>query len=92
MPVWRQALPKWLLIIFLILPVQDLRAQGLPVDTGSHIPVALWFVGVGILALVLIYGIWRTRGRTRSQKETTEQSTKNLYSSTERDRRNSGNP
>jgi hypothetical protein len=93
MSAWtRQALPELLLMIFLTLSPSQLRAQGLPVDTGSHIPVALWFAGAGILGLVLIYGIWRNRGRTRAQKQMTEQATKELYSGTERDRRRSGDP
>jgi hypothetical protein len=92
MSVWRRAFPEWLLIIFLSLAPQDLQAQGLPVNTGSHIPVALWFAGAGVLGLVLIYGIWRNRGRTRAQKQMTEQATNELYSRTERDRRSSGDP
>lgn len=93
MPAWaRQARPELLLIIFLILWPQDLQAQGLPVNTGSHIPVALWFAGAGVLGLVLIYGIWRNRGRSRAQRQMTEQATKELYAGTERDRRRSGNP
>jgi hypothetical protein len=54
-------------------------AQGLPVDTGSHVPVAMWAVGTALLAIVLIYGIARNRQRTPSEKRTTERATKELY-------------
>src|SRR4051794_31640668 len=54
-------------------------AQGLPVDTGSHLPVALWAAGAALLGIVLIYGIVRNRQRTNSDKEITEQATKDLY-------------
>ena len=58
---------------------QDVFAQGLPVNTGSHIPVAIWFVGAGVLGLVMAYGILRTRNRTRAEKQVTEQATRQLY-------------
>jgi hypothetical protein len=61
-------------------------AQGLPVDTGSQIPVMLWFIGAGILGLVIAYGIMRNRGRTRAEKQLTESATKNLYRREENDR------
>jgi hypothetical protein len=54
-------------------------AQGLPVDTGSHLPVALWAVGTAVLGLVLVYGIAKNRQRTRSEKQLTERATKDLY-------------
>jgi hypothetical protein len=54
-------------------------AQGLPVDTGSQIPVALWFVGAGILGLAIAYGVLRNRSRTRAEKQLTENATKDLY-------------
>jgi hypothetical protein len=30
----------------------DVLAQGLPVETGSPIPVAIWFAGAAVLGLV----------------------------------------
>jgi len=32
------------LLVLALFP-HDLAAQGLPVETGSHLPVALWFIG-----------------------------------------------
>ena len=62
-------------------------AQGLPVYTGSQLPVALLFVGSGVLGLVIVYGIMRNRRRTRSEKNKTEQATRELYRAEDRDRR-----
>lgn len=64
----------------------DLAAQGQPVDAGSRLAVALWFIGAGVLGLVLAYGIIRTRGRTRAQKQATDEATKALYAREDRDR------
>jgi uncharacterized integral membrane protein len=60
-------------LLFLALFPDDLAAQGLPVETGSHIPVALWFIGAAVLGLVLAYGIMRNRARTRAEKNITDQ-------------------
>ena len=79
-----------LALLALVLLPDDLIAQGLPVETGSQLPVALWFVGAGVLGLVMAYGILRNRSRTRAQIEITEQATKNLYAEEERDRVRSG--
>jgi hypothetical protein len=57
----------------------ELAAQGQPVETASHMPVALWFIGAGVLGLVLAYGIMRNRRRTRAEKQRTEQATRDLY-------------
>jgi hypothetical protein len=57
----------------------ELAAQGQPVETASHLPVALWFIGAGVLGLVLAYGIMRNRRRTRAEKQITAQATKDLY-------------
>jgi len=54
-------------------------AQGLPVDTGSHLPVWLWFVGAAILGLAMAYGISRNRKRTRAEKQVTEAATRANY-------------
>jgi hypothetical protein len=79
------------LALFTVLFFPDnLAAQGQPVETGSHMPVALWFIGAGVLGLVIAYGIMRNRTRTRAEKQITEQATKNLYSKENRDRTASG--
>jgi NADH:ubiquinone oxidoreductase subunit 6 (subunit J) len=64
----------------------DLAAQGKPVQTASQVPVALWLIGVVVLGLVIAYGIMRNRSRTRVEKQTTDEATKNLYAKEERDR------
>ena len=75
-----------LALVALVLLPEDLVAQGLPVETASQVPVALWFIGAGVLGLAIAYGILRNRGRTRAEKQRTEQATKNLYAEEERDR------
>ena len=62
-------------------------AQGLPFDTASHLPVALLLVGSGVLGLAIVYGIMRNRRRTQSEKNKTEQATRELYRAEDRDRR-----
>jgi hypothetical protein len=81
---WRPAIT----LAGLSLPMlpDNLAAQGQPVETGSHLPVALWFVGAVILGLALAYGIMRNRRRTIAEKRATEQATKSLYAEEERDR------
>jgi hypothetical protein len=79
-------------IVLGLLAPCELAAQGLPVRTGSHVPVWIWFVGSGILGLALAYGIIRTRGRSRGERKVTEQATKRLYAEEERDRVKSGEP
>jgi membrane protease YdiL (CAAX protease family) len=70
---------------FALLP-GELAAQGLPVETGSHLPVWLWFIGAAVLGLALAYGVMRNRRRTRADKAITERATKDLYT---RENRNS---
>lgn len=62
-------------------------AQGLPVYTGSHLPLALWAAGAAVLGLALVYGILRNRQRTSSEKQITEQATKDLYAKEEQKER-----
>ena len=64
----------------------NLAAQGLPVETGSPIPIAIWAIGTVILGLALVYGIMRNRSRTRAEKQITDQATKDVYAEEERDR------
>ena len=75
-----------LLLLVLALFSDDLAAQGLPVETGSHLPVALWFIGAAVLGLVIAYGIMRNRTRTQAEKHITDQATKNNYAEENRDR------
>jgi hypothetical protein len=77
------------LLVFVLFP-DGLAAQGLPTETGSHFPVALWFVGAGVLGLVLAYGIIRNRSRTGAERQITEDATKSRYAEQERDRVKSG--
>ena len=55
--------------------------------TGSQLPVALLFIGSGVLGLAIVYGIMRNRRRTQSEKTKTEQATRELYRAEDRDRR-----
>jgi hypothetical protein len=73
-------------VLGVLLP-HELAAQGLPVRTGSHVPVWLWFIGSGILGLAIAYGVIKTRSRTSAEKATTEQATKDLYAKEDRDSR-----
>lgn len=75
--------------IALVLSPVDLAAQGQPVQNGPMIPVALWWIGAFVLGLAMVYGIMRNRRRTRSDKELTERSTKQLYAEESRDERRS---
>lgn len=77
--------PAVALVVLALFPA-DLAAQGLPVETGSHFPVALWFIGVAVLGLAIAYGIMRNRSRTRAEKHITEKATKNAYAEENRDR------
>jgi hypothetical protein len=73
------------LVVLALFPA-DLAAQGLPVETGYHFPVALWFIGAAVLGLAIAYGIMRNRSRTRAEKHITDQATKNAYAEENRDR------
>ncbi|HVI78943.1 MAG TPA: hypothetical protein VM715_12440 [Candidatus Acidoferrum sp.] len=68
----------------------NLFAQGQPVENGPHLPVALLFVGAGVLGLVLAYGILRNRTRSSAEKQVSEEATKDLYVKENRDRKASG--
>jgi len=46
---------------------------------GSHIPLAIIFVGSAALGLALAYGIIQNRKSTRAEKKMTERATKELY-------------
>ena len=70
--------------LLLVTSATNLAAQGLPVDTGSKIPVALWLVGAIILGLVMAWGILHNRTRTRAERQLTEQATRENYREEER--------
>ena len=90
-PIARAWRPAIILAVFALPLVPDnLAAQGLPVETGSHLPVALWFIGAVVLGLALAYGIMRNRSRTTAEKRATDQATKNLYAEEERTRSKTG--
>ena len=76
-------------LVVLALSSNDLMAQGPPVETGSHLPVAMWFVGAGLLALAIVYGIMRNKRRTLAEKRITDQATTALYAEEERERKKS---
>lgn len=79
-PTKRMAAPALALaLIAAVLSPADLAAQGLPVQNGPMVPVALWWIGAFILGAALVYGIMRNRTRTRAEKNLTEQATKDLY-------------
>jgi hypothetical protein len=64
----------------------QVTAQGLPVETGSHLPVWLWFIGAGILGLAIAYGIMQNSKRSAAEKATTERATRDLYAKEDRER------
>ena len=67
-----------LVLIAAVLSPVDLVAQGLPVQNGPMVPVALWWIGAFLLGAALVYGIMRNRNRTRAEKDLTERATKDL--------------
>jgi hypothetical protein len=69
-------------IVQIVLWTDEVWAQ--PVRTGSQIPVALWFIGAGVLGVVLAYAIVHNRKRSRSEKQVTEQGTKKVYAEEDR--------
>ena len=69
-----------------VLLPHELAAQGLPVRTGSHVPVWLWFIGAGILGLAIAYGIMQNSKRSAAEKATTERATRDLYAKEDRER------
>jgi hypothetical protein len=73
------AIAAFVLFLASVLVPTELLAQGLPVDTGSHAPVALWFVGAFVLAGAIVYGIMRNRQRSRAEMQLTERATKENY-------------
>ena len=64
----------------------SVAAQGLPVETGSHVPVALWFVGAIVLGCAIVYGIMRNKKRSSAEKQLTDRATNENYGREARDR------
>ena len=79
-----------LALVAAVLSPADLAAQGLPVQNGPMVPVALWWIGALLLGVALAYGIMRNRNRTRAEKDLTERATKKLYAEEAREERRSG--
>ena len=67
------------LALWMLFAGSNALAQGLPVENGPHWPIGVIFAGVGVLGLVLVYGIMRNRSRTRSEKKLTEDVTARRY-------------
>jgi hypothetical protein len=86
-----RAAPICLLVtIFLTLLPGDVRAQGLPVEMGSQVPIWIWFFGTIVLGGAMAYGIFRNRTSTKAEKDLTERATAELYRREESDRVKSG--
>jgi hypothetical protein len=61
-------------------PESTLRTAG----QESTFLISLWWIGSFVIGLALAYGIWRTWGRSRADKQRTERATKELYSEEQR--------
>jgi hypothetical protein len=73
-----------------VLSPSNSAAQGLPVQNGPMLPVALWWIGAFVLGLAMAYGIFRNRKRTRAEKELSERATRDLYAREARGEHRSG--
>jgi cytochrome c-type biogenesis protein CcmH/NrfF len=45
----------------------------------STLPLWIWVAGVVVLGIVITYGLLRNRTRTRAERITTNEATKDLY-------------
>lgn len=61
-------------------PESTLRTAG----QESTFLISLWWIGSFVIGLALAYGIWRTWGRSRADKQRTERATKELYTEEQR--------
>ena len=68
-----------LVLIATVLSPANLVAQGLPVQNGPMVPIALWWIGAFLLGAALVYGVMRNRTKTSAEKDLTERATKDLY-------------
>jgi hypothetical protein len=53
----------------------------------AQLPVVIWWIGSGLLAIALIYGIIRTGHRSKMETVRSEEATKRLYEKEEKDRK-----
>ena len=80
-------------IVFYIFPPWEVATDG--PDKARHagmttVPVALWWVGSGLLAVALYYGINRTRSRSQNERMRSEEGTRQLYEEENRDEKKGG--
>jgi hypothetical protein len=69
-------------VIFYVFPPWEVASDGpdkLRHSQMAYLPIALMWVGSFILATALIYGILRTRSRTRDEKRRGEEVTRQRY-------------
>jgi hypothetical protein len=59
-------------------------------DSMAQLPIALWWLGSFLLATALIYGMLKNSYRTRAEKRHTDEATKHLYESEDRDAKREG--
>jgi hypothetical protein len=79
--------------VFYIFPPWEVATDG--PDKARHagmttVPVALWWVGSGLLAIALYYGINRTRSRSQNERVRSEEGTRQLYEEENRDEKKGG--
>ena len=53
--------------LFLLYLPEHAVAQGLPVETGSHLPVALWLGGAVVLGIAIAYEIYAPQPHQRGK-------------------------
>jgi hypothetical protein len=80
-------------IVFYLFPPWEVATDG--PDKARHagmttVPVALWWVGSGLLAIALYYGIIRTRNRSQNERVRSEEATRRLYDDENRDEKKEG--
>jgi hypothetical protein len=79
-----------LAVVFYVFPPWDVATDA--PDKAQHagmaqMPVALWWIGSGILATALIYGILHTRHRSPGERRRSEEGTKRVYEEEEKAQR-----
>jgi len=69
-------------VVFYAFPPWDVatdRADKTGHDSMAQLPVALWWLGSGILAAALIYGVLRSRSRSPSRDRLVDEATRRTY-------------
>jgi protein-S-isoprenylcysteine O-methyltransferase Ste14 len=56
----------------------------------AQLPVAIWWIGSGLFAVALIYGILHTRNRSNAEKMRSDEATTRLYEEENRDEKRAG--